>query len=38
MCDSKNMFGDKTTFGQNMLKKGKQEKKIFFCTFNKEGQ
>ena len=39
MCDRKNMFGDKSTFGssqngQNMPKKGQQEK-IFFCTLNK---
>ena len=39
MCDRKYKFGDKSTFGsgqngQNMLKKGQQEK-IFFCTLNK---
>ena len=39
MCDRKYMFVDKSTFGssqngQNMPKKGKQEK-IFFCTLNK---
>ena len=37
MCDRKNMFDDKSTFGssqkgQNMPKTGQQEK-IFFCTF-----
>ena len=39
MCDGKYVFGDKSTFGsrqngQNMLKKGQQEK-IFLCTLNK---
>ena len=41
MCDRKYMFafGEKSTFGssqngQNMPKKGQQEK-IIFCTFNK---
>ena len=39
MCDRKYMFGNKPTFGsslngQNMAKKGQQEK-IFFCTLNK---
>ena len=39
ICERKNMFGDKSTFGsswngQNMPKKGQQEK-IFLCTFNK---
>ena len=40
MCDRKYIFGDKSTFGssqngQNMPKKGQQEK-IFFCTLNKD--
>ena len=34
MCYKKFMFGDKSTFGQNMPKKGQQEK-ICFCTLNK---
>ena len=39
MCAGKCMFGDKSTFGscqngQNMPKKGQQEK-IIFCTFNR---
>ena len=34
MCPGKYMSGDKSTFGQNMPKKGQQEK-IFFRTFNK---
>ena len=38
MCDIKYMFGDQSTFGssqngQNMPKKGQQEK-ILFCTLN----
>ena len=39
MCDIKYMFGDKSKFGssqngQNMPKKGQQEK-VFFCRLNK---
>ena len=39
MFDNEYMFGDKSTFGssqdgQNMPKKGQQEK-IFFCSLNK---
>ena len=33
MCDRKSTFGS-SYFGQNMPKKGLQEK-IFFCTLNK---
>ena len=39
LCAKKYIFGDKSTFGksqngQNMPKKGQQEK-VFFCTLNK---